>query len=177
MSTSVRDCSRCVGIKKDTKRCTRRTCKIAHKCFQHLRIEDGLAVKKSKILGAGLGLFATTEFPFHPHLKNQVTIAKYNIVSEFMNQAPLKKGQATDYTWCADKKERRCFSATSTQSTVGRYCNACDRPKHRKECNAKINQSGNIKPIKTIQAGDEILIDYGPSYWRHHRTKKTTRRK
>lgn len=166
--TSIKDCQKCKSKTKATgnrKNCTRTTCKIPNRCWQHVRRDEGLAVKKSTITGAGQGLFATRDFKFDRKKKVQICITKYAVENEYMSKRPIRIDEDPTYVWCRDRAEQNCYNAVSTQSTIGRYANACDRPGSESICNAKINKAGNIVPTRNIKAGDEILVRYSSSYW------------
>src|SRR6478609_1276980 len=100
--STLRDCVRCSAKTKSKKRCTRRTCVTAGKCWQHTAAEDGLRVKPSTIPGAGKGLFAERDFA--PNRK----IADYGRKSKFM-PGPIDPTLTDDrypYAWCPTM--RRC---------------------------------------------------------------------
>lgn len=161
------DCQRCRSFTQIGKQCSRQACLSALKCAQHLSKEDGLAVRKSMIPGAGYGLFATRNFP-----KNTI-IGKYNTPSAYMTEKDISHNTSrsldTSYIWCTDSTERHCWDARSSQSTIARYANGCDKPGHKLNCNAMITIHGNLKTERNIMAGQEILIAYGPDYWKYNR--------
>lgn len=62
--------------------------------------------------------------------------------------------------WCANAKN--CFDAKSSQSHWSRFAaNSCDSPNDRRECTGIIRNNGNLRTIRELRAGEEILIAYG----------------
>lgn len=163
------DCQRCISMTKKGTQCHRTTCITSQKCAQHLDLEDGLAVRPSNIPGAGLGLFTTRSFPAH------VIVAKYNLTSAYMAEEDLTRKMDpyldTSYIWCRDLAEKHCWDARSTQSTIARFANGCDKAattgkgSKKIKCNAMITRTGDLKTIKRLAKDVEILIPYGPDYW------------
>ena len=160
---SVRDCIRCSGHTKSKKRCSRRTCVTPGLCWQHTAMEEGLRVKKSSIPGAGMGLFAAKDIP--PNRR----IAQYAKKSPYMPAAVdstrLDDSHRYPYLWCTNGNAKRCWNAQSTQSTIARYANGCDRPGNARVCNAKMVPSGWLKSTQKIGKGSEIFFPYGSEYW------------
>ena len=163
-----RDCQRCSARNVNNRQCARRTCKIAHVCWQHLKSIYHLQVKKSRIPGAGLGLF-TTE-PIKVRRGGTQRIVQYAARNRFTHKLTERAvddlygdGLAV-YVWCKNRNE--CYDARSTQSTNARRANGCDRPGQRQQCNARITQGGWLVAQKSIPKGGEIFIPYGPEYWR-----------
>jgi SET domain-containing protein len=124
-----------------------------------------LALKKSRIRGAGLGLFTLI-----PRNKGEF-VAEYTgkFVSrkEFTNSQYISQ-YGVDYT------KDLVLDAKNTQTAVGRYSNDCRSVNVlKRECrgtNARFvkdykNKKINIKAVKRIPAGGEIFLDYGEHYW------------
>lgn len=162
---SLRECDRCHSNRKNTKiRCKSRTCKIAKKCWRHLKSEDGLVVKKSTIKGAGMGLFAAVNF------KKGKILGSYKADLPFLTEKQLQAleknpdHRAGAYVMCG--RSRKCIDAKSTQSQVVRFSNACDfSSKGHHKCNAKLTEQFNLRALKDIKAGSEIFCKYGGEYW------------
>lgn len=121
-------------------------------------------VSDSNINGAGSGLFARV------NIEATDTIGHYTgqIVSdaEVDNEPYL----SSDYIlWvCTDHN----IVGEGPLSNYTRYIN------HSEEANGRIVVStrwktARIEAIKTIYPGDEILIDYGPSYWEAKKYNET----
>lgn len=167
-SAEVRDCQRCTARNRDNRQCARKTCKIAHVCWQHLKSLFHLQVKKSTIAGAGLGLFTTEPIKVKKGgTKRIVQYSAHNRYTKRLSERDVGRiyGDALAvYVWCKNKNE--CYDAKSTQSTNARRANACDRPGHRRPCNARITHGGYIVAQKSIPKGGEIFVSYGPEYWK-----------
>ena len=164
----TRDCQRCSANNKMGHQCARRTCKIADVCWQHLRSDYHLQVKQSGIPGAGLGLFTTQDIkvPRGGQPKRIIQYSRENQYMHRMTKAEIDERYGNGigvYVWC--KNDRECYDAKSTMSTNARRANACDRPRHRRQCNAKINRNGWLVAIKNMKKGQEIFVSYGPDYW------------
>lgn len=169
-SQAVIECQQCNSNRKGTRiRCKKRTCRIADVCWQHLKLQKNLRIKKSTIRGAGYGLFTTKP------LKANVIIDNYKRNLPVMTRKQIETqypgGIVAQYVWC-NRNLTQCIDAKSTQANVARYSNACDAVRGQAaRCNAKFTNQGNLKTTKKIQANAEILCAYGPEYW-GRRTRK-----
>lgn len=182
MGGEVRECVRCTATTKDGNRCKRRTCKYADMCFQHTELKRGLVVRKSKIRGAGQGLFAAKTF------RSDQKITKYG--GEVIDGKQFEPSKSTYGVQITNDK---VLDGRSTQSGLGRYANDCRAPnKRNRECkgtNARISYNSRtrtasvkVKRGKTIRPGDEVYVAYGRSYWQdidraRRRAKKQLRRR
>lgn len=160
---SLRQCSQCNANTKRGTACKRRTCKSPN-CFQHNKSLFGLTVKQSTIPASGQGLFAVKPFK-----KNQ-TIQMYT--GDRLSQMQIDQRYPNNALAPYAVKVRPQYNqgapyidARSTQSSIARYANACDRPGNRKPCNAKINAAARLIATKNINTGREVLIPYGPVYF------------
>ena len=166
---SIRDCNQCTGITKGGARCSRRTCMISNVCWQHLQSTLGLKVANSNLAGAGKGLFTLREIKRRPgdDRSRDVFIIEYK--GERLTRAEVEnryQGHVGEYVLCPDAAH--CIDASSTQSTVARYVNGCDKPGSRVRCNARFGRRANkwgILATRSIAAGSEIVCAYGPEYW------------
>jgi hypothetical protein len=59
----------------------------------------------------------------------------------------------------------RYIDARSTQASVARYANACDKPGARKQCNARFNSVGKLVAVEKLKKGQEVLTKYGRDYF------------
>ncbi len=167
---SLRECTRCVSKRTSKKvnptRCKKQTCKTARKCWQHLKSENGLQVKMSRIAGAGQGLFATRRFRRNEKIDDYKAQLPALTQHQINRRYPGKNTNAA-YVWCTPNKRTRCYDARSSQSNLARYANGCDRnPRDLTGCNAKINVNGVLVATKQIEIGNEILTPYGANYWK-----------
>lgn len=161
---------RCIAITKAGFQCLKRTCQTAKKCSVHLKSQDHLIVKNSRIPGAGLGLYVDAPFTLkNGEPKFIVKYADPGPYNPLMTSKQIDKRYPGDmlapYVWCNGKKY--CFDARKKLSTVARYANACDNPakKNKYKCNSEINLAGDIVALKSLAKGDEVLVSYGPDYW------------
>ena len=150
---------------KVTKRCTyegkKGRCKnmttITHPyCAKHTKKVMGLSVKKSKIKGAGLGLFAERTF------KKGEEICKYE--GEILTIDEYDERYADDDmgAYGITLNDKQIVDAALTSSGLGRY--ACDYHGSGKKNNAEYQSDDDeiwIVAIKKIKKGDEIYTDYG----------------
>lgn len=124
-------------------------------------LEKQLVIKRSKIPGAGKGLF-TKKF-----------IAKGTGIVEY-------KGRATTWKLVQQQKQFNGYvyyinrnlviDAKNYLKTFGRYANDAKGTSKIKgvtnNCRYVVNgQKVFIEAIKNINAGEEILVSYGKEYW------------
>jgi hypothetical protein len=165
---SIRECDQCSFIKANGERCKNRTCTTHPFCWQHLKKEHGLRVKPSTIAGAGHGLYTTRD------IKNNSKIASYtgDILTKEQLQQRYPGNTLGAYTLM--QHGNKYVDARSTQTAVGRYANACDKPGSRVRCNAKLTKAATLKSVKKIKAGDEVFVPYGRDYWKSAGVKGKT---
>lgn len=122
---------------------------------------EGLRIKPSTIPNAGLGLFTTKDRRANEKLDNY----KNGTVRETKQTIDSRYGDDLElaiYVWCANSKN--CFDAQSTQSNYSRYANSCDVPNNRKPCTGIIKNNGDLRTLRHLKAGEEILVAYGDEY-------------
>ena len=148
---SLRECHRCQAITKYNHQCRRRTCRTML-CFQHLRILEGLQLKKSYIPQAELGLFAT---------KN------YNINENVARYTGDISVERIEGPYVFQVNQNKFIDAKKTSTSAGRYANDCRvvnrNQGHCRGNNAKLsydyhNERANLKAIRPIRVGDEIYV-------------------
>ena len=161
--TIVRECVRCKANKKDGTQCKRKTCKISDYCYQHLKIEKQLQVKKSAIQGSGQGLYTTKK------IKKGEKVVEYG--GNFKTKA---RYEATDSGYGIQFNKNLVLDGNSTQHGNGRYANDCrSKNKKKKECkgnNSRFSTNTSLrtaspKATKTIPANTEVFVNYGNDYW------------
>jgi len=169
-SATIRECARCNSQTSGGRRCKRTSCKWGPKCWSHSRRDLGLTIKKSKIPGAGLGLFALRDFG-----PNEL-IGVYN--GKLVSNAVANKddtGYAVEYT------KKKQMEGAGTQTGLARYANNCPRAQRlagrcpgdqnsyfavdtkAKKVRLRVHKKGEIKK------GQEILASYGAEYWKDSR--------
>jgi SET domain-containing protein len=123
-----------------------------------------LIVKKSKIPGAGKGLFTKRD------IKKGERIVEY--LGEIVTEAELNRRADKDiygYSFYISKK--KCIDAYYTPDELARYANDAKGLTKVKgitnNCAYVIyKNSGWISAEKNIKAGEEIFVSYGAEYWK-----------
>jgi uncharacterized protein len=165
MNQTVRDCAQCSGLTVKGTRCTRRTCKLSSLCFQHLSKEKGLAVRTSTIPNAGQGLFTTKDVSI-PANKRRSGVPLIQYTGEELTAAQHQQRYGDEVgQYVLKLGPQKFIDARSTQSSVARYANACDKPGARKPCNARFSVSGKLVAVKKLNKGQEVLTRYGKEYF------------
>ena len=149
---------RCKAIGRDGNRCKHKTIR-GELCWQHLKKEKGLRIKKSDIPAAGMGLFAAKPFP------EGAVVAPYTgdtIVSH-------DKKFGDNYTLQIKKRPPTYISARRSNTGEGRYAN--DKRGGRDNNNSDLlyntrTRKAYLKATDDIATGDEISTVYGNAYWR-----------
>lgn len=121
-------------------------------------------VKKSKIKGAGKGLFTTRD------IKKGERVLEY--LGEIVTEAELDRRAENDifgYAFYITKK--KCVDAYYTPNELARYANDAKgvtrvQGLNNNCCYNIYKKSGWIMAEKNIKAGDEIFVSYGAEYWR-----------
>ena len=102
---SIRACNQCTANTKNGQQCKRITCRTGL-CYQHLKLKEGLKLKKSHIPNSGLGLFATKEF------KKNDNVARYTgDISAIRIEGP----------YVLQVNKNKFIDAKKTSSSAGRY--------------------------------------------------------
>jgi len=177
MSGDIRRCVRCKGETLKGEECKRRTCARKDYCWQHLKTYRKVAVKKSSIPNAGMGLYAERDY------KKGETVAKYSGKKVAPGSRKYKDSQ---YKFQYSKDS--VLVSNSTQDEVGRYANTC-RKKEKKDkvCagnNARFKAhkrngriSVRIAASKPIKKGQEIFVSYGAGFRITQSKRKSSRKR
>lgn len=130
-------------------------------CWIHRKKIDGLKIAKSKIKGAGKGLFAEKEF------KRGEVVAKYtgDLVD---TQLVRNAGQKGSSSYALEVTQKITIDAARTNTADGRMIN--DARNTEFENNVEFvadrrNKTATLKAVRDIKIGEEILVAYGNSYW------------
>ena len=123
-------------------------------------LEKHLVIKRSKIPGAGKGLF-TKKF-----IEKGTRIVQYK--GKLTVWKAIQQQQFNGYVYYI--KRNLVIDARNYTKTFGRYANdAKDIGKLKKlNNNSRYVEDGQkvfIEAIKDINAGEEILVSYGKEYW------------
>lgn len=187
---SIRKCAQCTATTQKQKQCQRPTCRYGPYCWQHANLLQYLKVKSSDHVENELGLFALRDF------KKGEKIVEYTgeILTKAEYKQRYPKNVFPVYVLDTTRNGHPMkIDARKTNSTLGRYINDCTTEPNIKnrnltKCNArfsvskKTDQQGVKRifvvagrttkdsrkfPIKASKhKPTEILINYGPDYWR-----------
>ena len=128
------------------------------KCWQHLKKEDHLRVKKSPI--AGLGLFATEPF------------AKGTNVAPYTGQIVVTDDRNFGGDHVLGIKRNTFIDARRTDTGVGRFANArIGQPNNAQLIYNARTRRAYVRARTDIPAGIEITVPYGAAYWRAVRAR------
>ena len=155
---SVKVCSRCIGLTKNNQQCKNKTCK-SQKCWIHLKKDDKLRIMKSRIPGAGDGLFATEDFEQGDEI---------GVYDGHISRKEIKG------PYVYEINDHKFVDGKDTNSSAVRYANDCRLPNRaRGYCRGnnadldvrEVGQIGILKANKPIRANQEIYTMYGQDYW------------
>jgi hypothetical protein len=149
------------------KRCGRRTC-CGEYCALHTSLILGLRVARSKVKGAGRGLFAERSF------------AEGELIIEYTGDVFYFKRSSghlnSRYALMFRRNGRYILiDSARTNSGIGRYANDARGTRFRNNaefCTITNKRGVGIYALKKIGAGSEIFISYGPAYWTNIPKKK-----
>ena len=146
---------RCTAQTKWGGHCRMRTGKGEY-CFAHRRLIHGLHIKKSAIPGAGFGIVATRALPVGTRVLYSGDVM------------PLH-GDGDGGTYYLQLTQERAVDAARTNAGDGRWLNDPRNTGKRANCKFTADhrrKQGGIVTTRPIEAGDELLVPYGASYWR-----------
>ena len=158
----------CTAFTRRGTACKRRTLR-GHQCADHMRLLQRLAVSRSTIRGAGMGLFVAKGAK--PIRKGE-RIAVYS--GDWVQLLPDDDG-STGGEYFLQINRRLGVDAARTNSSLGRFANAprgtADDSGRRRRPNAQLvidarNKQGALRASAIIRPGQEILVSYGRGYWR-----------
>ena len=115
-----------------------------------------LVVKKSKIRGAGLGLFANMDFPADA------------VLGEYWGVRTTTKPADGRYTWRVDTDDGPVYIDAAQNDCPLRFVNGAKTERQHERINCKTYTShGALLYVTTraVKAGEELIVDYGPYYW------------
>lgn len=143
-------------FKKSGKRCKRITTMTHPYCAIHTREVLGVEVKASQIKAAGLGLWATRDFP------KAAVLCTYE--GERMSQKEYNERYIDDSlgVYGIELNKKTIIDACRTDAGVARYI--CTFQGSGKKPNIEYQSDGkSIEMVTTraIKAGEEFLSDYG----------------
>jgi hypothetical protein len=166
----------CTAFTRQERRCNRRTLRGQH-CATHMRLIDRLAIRKSLVPDAGLGIFVASGKGALPFQRGQ-RIALYT--GDWVQILPGRRGDRIGGAYFLQINQGLAVDAARTNTGLGRWANAplnAEQPNGVPlRANAELvpdhaNKQGALKALRDIQPGEEILVNYGAAYWRFHRAQ------
>lgn len=157
----------CTAFTKKGTGCKRRSLK-GHQCADHMRLLQRLAVAKSSIRGAGMGLFVAKGAK---PIRRGERIVVYS--GDWVQLLPDDDDAGGEYFLQINRVLG--IDAARTNSALGRWANdargSTDDSGRRRRPNAQLvtdprNKQGALKASRTLKPGEEILVSYGRGYWR-----------
>lgn len=162
---------RCEGRNKSGTQCRRQVAVGLPYCHTHIKTDLRLQIKKSRVAGAGKGLFA-----WGPHgalvFKTGATV-----VAEYRGEVVSTEELTSRYGFKTAPYAIQLTDSTIIDSACKRGIAAIANHKPRSRANAILSGTGRIRASRNIYAGDEIYVSYGANYRLHeagvsHRTSK-----
>jgi hypothetical protein len=144
----------CTADNKSGGQCNCRTAKGRH-CHIHMRLHDGLRVTQSPI--AGLGLFAAREFRRGEH------------ITDYTGDELVLTHDRVGGPYALALTQRTAIDAARTNTAYGRWANDPHGSDMRANAEFVLNRAtgtGRLRATSTIAKGREVLVSYGPAYWR-----------
>ena len=152
---------RCEGENEKGERCIEITCMHPPFCLWHMNKVLGLSIRPSLIPGAGRGLFAVRDF------KKNVKLTPY--VGEMLTKRELESryGSESVAPYALLITNNKYIDSACVRG-VGAYANAALK---EGEANARLSVNKPkakawLVSTRKIVCGEEIIIDYGESYWK-----------
>lgn len=123
-----------------------------------------LVVKKSRIKGAGMGLFTTSR------IRKGDLIVEYKGVKSTWDKAMKKYKDVKEAKYIFHISDKNTIDAQFTPEELARYANDAEAPigKPRFKNNSEyriVKGKPYIVANKNIGAGAEIFVDYSGDYW------------
>lgn len=124
-----------------------------------------LIVKKSRIKGAGKGLFTTSR------IRKGDIVVEYKGVKSTWDQAMKKYKDVKEAKYIFHISDKNTIDAQFTPDELARYANDAEGPG---KASTKLKNNSEYRVIKgkpylvatkNIGAGSEILVDYSGDYW------------
>jgi len=145
---------RCTADNKDGDQCGCRTAKGRY-CHIHMRLQDGLRIMKSTI--AGMGLFATRSFRKGEH------------ITDYTGDELVLSHDRVGGPYALALTQRKAIDAARTNTAYGRWANdphGSDMSANAEFVINRASGTGRLRTTKSIAKGQEVLVSYGPAYWR-----------
>jgi len=149
---------RCTADNRRGQQCGSRTAKGQY-CWNHLRSIDGLRIKTSGITGGGLGLFAERNFKKGEH------------ITPYSGDYAALRGPRDGGQYDLEITKFRAIRAARTNTAPGRWLNDAkgqnELSNNTEFVMDRTRGTGRLRAIRAIAKGAELLVPYGPDYWRN----------
>ena len=119
--------------------------------------QDGVRVGASAIAGAGQGVFAATALPSNRRL------GWYRGAALTEREFDAEYGETrAEYVL---QLARNLYVDASDRSTANFVSMVNDARRSGLQANVAFTHQGALRTLRSIGAGEELLVDYGGSYW------------
>ncbi|MEO6104059.1 MAG: reverse transcriptase domain-containing protein, partial [Pseudoxanthomonas sp.] len=145
---------RCTADNKNGGQCGCRTAKGRH-CHVHMRLLDGLRVAQSPI--AGMGLMAARDFRRGEH------------ITDYTGDELVLHHDRVGGPYALALTKRKAIDAARTNTAYGRWANdprGSDMSPNAEFVINRATGTGRLRATQNIARGSEVLVSYGPAYWR-----------
>jgi hypothetical protein len=164
---------RCAANTTAGAQCSQRTA-VGHLCWNHLRRDAGVRVRRSGVPGAGRGLFAAQQGGLPAGHRVPYT-------GDLIGLTADSKGGA----YVLETRAGEGIDAARRNAGVGRWVNdprgtrgPNGRPLHA-NCEFVLytppggeQRVAAVRTLRSIPSGEELLVKYGDEYWRYHLTQQ-----
>ena len=122
-----------------------------------------IELRKSNIKNAGYGVFAKCDMP------SKTKLGEY--LGEMIDDDEASKRDNKVYFFRVMHKDGSSHiidALPNEHANIMKYVNGVRTPQQRKRQNCEAYQYNNkiyYRTICDVKAGDELLVDYGPTYW------------
>ena len=155
--TIVMPTQRCTATTVSGQHCKQRTTKGQY-CWNHLRREEALRIKQSRIPTAGMGLFAERDFRVNDK------------IADYTGDRIVRDNQQTG-PYFLQLTGSEAIDAARTNCGPGRWVNdprGSEFGSNAKFCPNHRNRTACLRASRPIKKGDEIFVPYGAAYWREY---------
>lgn len=158
------ECRPCGAFKKNGIQCTKLCCFGIDKCSVHLKSLHSLAIRRSNIVGAGMGLFAVSPSRNvqNPVIERGKKIIEYT--GETITNAELERRYGGDeYTapYAVERRSDGRFIDSACVRSVAAFANTSNDVN---ECNTLFREQVNglifLQATRPINHNEEIIVDY-----------------
>lgn len=146
----------CAAEKATGGQCGCRTARGRH-CHIHMRSLDGLRVTRSRNHEAGMGLFAARDVRRGDH------------IADYTGDELILREDGAGGPYVLALTQRRAIDAARTNTGYGRWANdprGSDMQPNAEFVLNPARRTGRLRATRNISKGQEVLVSYGPSYWR-----------